>query len=220
MDNYLDSMRAIKFLSADEEAVLFGRAMDGDVGARNVLVESVLPWVVTLVKRFVRERFLPGVEFEDLMSVGSEAVVLAVDGGFDPSKGRLTTYVTRKVFWALDRFCKENRSVVKVPSYLFSEPDKVRDGDLVGRGGVLDGLDFVDDGVGEWEEFGESLFVDLFIAVGELVGDVGIVIKSRLDGKTLKDIGDNMGLSKERVRQLQEKGIGLLRKKLMKKSMG
>ena len=215
MDNYLDGLRGVRFLGAVEEAELFVRARGGDVGARNVLVESVLPWVVTLVKRFCRGRFLPGVEFEDLVSVGGEAVILAVDGGFDPCRGRLTTYVTRKVFWALDLYCKENRSVVHVPAYLFGEPDRVRDGDLVGRGGVLDGLDFGEVGDGEWECFGESLFVDFYVAVGELVGDVGVVVRGRLEGRTLKEIGDSLGLSKERVRQLQERGVVLLRERLV-----
>lgn len=213
---YLSSFGRVKFLSAVEEADLLVRAKGGDIGARNALVESVLPWVIVLLERFVRGRFLRGVEFDDLLSVGVEAVILAVDGGFDSSKGRLTTYVSRKVFWAFDRFCKENGSVVRVPAYLATSLDRVRGSDLVGGGEdvYLDSL--VDNAEhGDWEEFGESLFVDFHAAVGELGGDMGLVVRRRLGGATLQSIADEMGLSKERIRQLQEAGIKELRRKLV-----
>jgi len=209
MDDYYNNLKFVKFLNAEEEAELFVRAKGGDVVARSELIESVLPWVVRLVKRVVDRHSLGNVTFDDLVSIGNEMVILAVDGSFDPGRGRLTTYVTKKVIWAVERYIKENRYIIRIPAYVYAEPERVG-GDLLNSGvGCLD-----DVSVGRLD-VDYSIYVELSDAIDCLPDRIKFVIKNRLDNKTLKELGDELGVSRERVRQLYEEGVVLLRKMIV-----
>lgn len=78
-------------LSSEKEEECLKRMQEGDLEARNTLIEHNLRLVVHLVKKFdIRKE-----SFEDLVSIGTIGLIKAVDT-FDPSRGhKLTTYASR-----------------------------------------------------------------------------------------------------------------------------
>lgn len=78
-------------LSAEEEAELLARKMQGDEEARNILIERNLRLVAHIVKKFDNT----GEDAEDLISIGTIGLIKAINT-FDPGKKtRLATYAAR-----------------------------------------------------------------------------------------------------------------------------
>jgi RNA polymerase sporulation-specific sigma factor len=78
-------------LSAEEEAELLERKMQGDEEARNILIERNLRLVAHIVKKFDNT----GEDTEDLISIGTIGLIKAINT-FDPGKKtRLATYAAR-----------------------------------------------------------------------------------------------------------------------------
>lgn len=82
-----------KPLSADEERVCLEKFKQGDMEARNKLIEHNLRLVAHIAKKYsgsVRDH-------EDLLSIGTIGLIKGISS-FDPSKGtRLATYAARCV---------------------------------------------------------------------------------------------------------------------------
>ena len=80
-----------KPLPAKEEEMWLKRLADGDMEARNVLVEHNLRLVAHIVKKYYTQNG----EQEDLISIGTIGLIKGISS-FDPSKGaRLATYAAR-----------------------------------------------------------------------------------------------------------------------------
>ena len=80
-----------KPLNAQEEAYYLQRAAQGDLEARNVLIERNLRLVVYIARRFENT----GINIEDLISIGTLGLIKAVNT-FSPEKGiKLATYASR-----------------------------------------------------------------------------------------------------------------------------
>lgn len=78
-------------LSAKKEALLLERVSNGDIEARNTLVEHNLRLVAHIVKKY----YTSGCEQDDLISIGTIGLIKAVST-FNNSKGiRLATYAAR-----------------------------------------------------------------------------------------------------------------------------
>lgn len=78
-------------LCKDEEAELITKSKDGDMEARNVLIERNLRLVAHVIKKYKTV----GIDQEDLISIGTIGLIKAVST-FDNSKGiRLATYAAK-----------------------------------------------------------------------------------------------------------------------------
>ncbi|MBR7132823.1 MAG: RNA polymerase sporulation sigma factor SigK [Clostridia bacterium] len=78
-------------LSAAREAELFEKSRNGDIDARNVLIEHNLRLVAHIVKKY----YATGAEQDDLISIGTIGLIKAVST-FNTDKGiRLATYAAR-----------------------------------------------------------------------------------------------------------------------------
>ncbi|KAA0677617.1 sigma-70 family RNA polymerase sigma factor [Roseomonas genomospecies 6] len=110
MDHSLSAfIAAQKFLTAAEERDLITRAQAGSKRARDRLVESHLPLVAANAARVAR---WSGLDDEELLSIGSEEVVKAVDR-FDLSrKARLSTAAGQSVNRAMVEYVLKNRSMI------------------------------------------------------------------------------------------------------------
>lgn len=96
MDYKKQVQQRYKKLSRQEQVVLHKRMKNGDISARNTLVESCLPMVIKIADKFSTNN--KHIDFEDLVQEGNMAVVRAVDV-FDPHKyGAVTTLV----WWAVN----------------------------------------------------------------------------------------------------------------------
>lgn len=78
-------------LSPEEEAVYLTRSQQGDLEARNKLIEHNLRLVAHITKKYYAQT----ADREDLISIGTVGLIKGIST-FDPSKGaRLATYAAR-----------------------------------------------------------------------------------------------------------------------------
>ena len=117
-----------KPLTEEEERRLLLRSREGDLEARNVLIERNLRLVAHIMKKYYAQTS----DQEDLISIGTIGLIKGIST-FDPEKGvRLATYAARCVENAILSPASFNRSIVypKIPDTLI--------------GGFLDGALFAD----------------------------------------------------------------------------
>jgi len=87
---YLNGLRRSNLLTAEQEKFYGAKALNGDLEARNIMIESNLRLVVTISRRY-QNRGLP---LLDIINEGNLGLIRAVEK-FDPSKGfRFSTYAT------------------------------------------------------------------------------------------------------------------------------
>lgn len=148
----------------------------------------------------------PGVEFTDLVSEGSMALLRATEK-FNCSMGfKFSTYACRAIFKGFSRAAKQCYTYnSRFPSqYDYALEDDDRDtrereefqADLADEFGVI-----LRDNLADLSEIERSV-VKLRFSIGKEMPDSPL---------TLKNIGDRLGLTKERIRQIQNKALGKLR---------
>lgn len=230
---FLQDLGRCRPLSADETRRLGARRRDaGDREARAALIESVMPWAVEIARRYNHR----GVALEDLVSLAMEGVVQAVDC-YDPDRALLTTHVVWHVRQKIRRYLAEQTYPIRLPSYVTYSPrvpartrlqaaavrrigsldapaaEEEREtpgGRLADRGLSPDAASIEAEQPAEREARARRLRQH----IAELPGHGPVVMTGVLEGKTLKAIGDTLGLSRERIRQIKLKAFSLLRKRL------
>lgn len=90
--SYVSSGNAFpKPLNKDEELKCLEKAKKGDIDARNILVEKNMRLVAHIAKKYSSS----GLDYEDMLSIGTIGLIKAVNT-FDFDKGsRLATYASR-----------------------------------------------------------------------------------------------------------------------------
>lgn len=92
LNSYLRDIAKIKILPNSEIATLITKAQNGDIVARNKVINSNLRFVVTIAKQFQNR----GIPLMDLISVGNEGVIKAIDK-FNPDRG--VSFLSYAVWW-------------------------------------------------------------------------------------------------------------------------
>ena len=93
-------------LKAEEEQAYLERCAQGDLEARNALVEHNLRLVAHIVKKYDIRR----TQTDDLISIGTIGLIKAVDT-FAPEKGKkLTTYASRCIENEILMYLRKNRN--------------------------------------------------------------------------------------------------------------
>jgi RNA polymerase primary sigma factor len=207
---YLRQMGSRPQLTREQEYALARRARKGDERARETLASSNLAFVVSVAKKFAHR----GARLDDLVQEGNVGLMKAIEH-FDPKKNvRFATYAVWWIRAYITRYLKDNRS-------------QVRGGESE-RGSMVDfSLDVTID------EDGETTFLerleepsagpqDSFIGkeqdeevqaalakVKKRIGDLGWdIVQERLTQdkpRTLEELGQRWGVSRERVRQVELK---------------
>lgn len=94
----------------------------GDVAIRNKLVENYIYVAEILAKKFAGR----GVEYDDLLQVASEALIMGVEK-FDPDVGvQFTTYITPTVTGVIKNYFRDYSRVVRPPRRVYSLAARVR----------------------------------------------------------------------------------------------
>ena len=123
---YLREMEKYPLLSPEEQIELAFKVKEGDVEAKNKLVETNLRLVVSIAKRY-RGR---GLAFLDLIQEGNIGLLKAIDR-FDPSKGfNFSTYATWWIRQAVSRGVVEKARNIRVPDHVhtsITKYNKVKD---------------------------------------------------------------------------------------------
>ncbi len=169
--------------------------------ARSQIVTANMGLVLAMAKKVD----FPGVEFTDLISEGSMALLRASDK-FDFGRGfKFSTYACRAIFKGFSRTAKQNyRYRRRFPAQWDIALEKDDHLDLLRAEDHNNGVDEV-----------RMIFKDNIADLSRVEQSV-IEMRFSLKPKqtkplTLKQVGDKLGLTKERIRQIQNKALAKMR---------
>ena len=204
VETYFKEIRKFKPLTKEKELELTERIKNGDDEAKRALVEANLKFVVTIAKKY-RDEDIP---FEDIISEGNLGLIRAAER-YDASMGN--KFITYAVWW--------------IKAYIqdfIERHDRNRDIDNDLLSSVLSDELCDDDYERELtdinEEFGNTINDMNYQenAITEMVASLEnrerkiLALYFGLDGAkehTLNEIGNELNLSGERVRQIMDKAI-------------
>jgi RNA polymerase primary sigma factor len=176
---------------------------------REKIVHANLPLVPTMARR----KQIKGVDFTELVSEGYMAVLRAVEK-FDASRGyKFSTYACRAIlsgFYRLGRSTQRRRKYI--PVYFDPEMEKSDYDDIYHEDQARYAQETVEEvlrrGSAELSPVEEQVIFHRFAFDGK------DQCKGRKRGKTLGQVGKIMGLSNERVRQIEKASLIKIREAL------
>ena len=193
-------------LTAEEERRYLERSAQGDLEARNILIERNLRLVAHIMKKYYSQ----SADQEDLISIGTIGLIKGIST-FDPSKGaRLATYAAR---------CVENEILMHFRSQKKTQSD-ISLSDCIETGKDGNTLQLLDVICSE-----EDLFEDL--STKELSGKLHEImdrvlserekevlsLRYGLSGReplTQREIADRCGISRSYVSRIEKKALASL----------
>ena len=112
-ENYSRIIKENPLLSKKQEIDLSRKIKQGDLKAKQKLIESNLRLVISIAKKYHRN----DISFEDLLQESSIGLIKAVDR-FDPELGyKFSTYACWWIKQAALQYINENSSNIKVPTH-------------------------------------------------------------------------------------------------------
>ena len=119
---YLGMLSRTSLLTAEQEVALGERVQNGDMAARDHMIEANLRFVVMLARRY-KGRGLP---FDDLVEEGNLGLIRAVEK-FDPAHGcRFSTYAAWWIRQAIERALANQARLVRLPVHVDKGVAQVR----------------------------------------------------------------------------------------------
>ena len=118
---YLKEIGTVALLSPEEETELAKRKSEGDVDAKNKLIEANLRLVVSIAKRYTGR----GMSFLDLIQEGNLGLIKGVEK-FDYTKGyKLSTYATWWIRQSVTRALADQARTIRVPVHMVETINKM-----------------------------------------------------------------------------------------------
>jgi RNA polymerase primary sigma factor len=210
LTSYLSHLGDREQLTREQEYELSGRARKGDESARQQLALSNLPFVVAVARKFANR----GARLDDLIQEGNIGLMKAIEH-FDAKKNvRFATYAVWWIRAYITRYLKDNRSQVRggqserasmIDLSLDAPLDEEADSTYMDKledphHGPQDQLIATE----QAEDVQEALS-----KVRKRIGDLGWdILQERLTQdkpRTLEELGQRWGVSRERVRQVELK---------------
>jgi RNA polymerase primary sigma factor len=217
---YFKDIKKYKSLTKEEEKVLFKKIKEGDIEARNQILEANLKFVVKIAKNY--KGF--GVPFDELISEGNMGLIRAMNK-FDGENNDVKFFSYGK-WWIMQsmqdyikrRNISDNNEIsqdekeTKIND-LYDENDDYHD----------DSMAFEDLSISEHELTSEKINI-IKNLLSDLSNDENFIIQSYFgmnteNGKpmTLEEIGNILHISSERVRQKKEMILRKIRSHALEK---
>ncbi len=199
------------------------RRVAGDVSARNELVERNLPLALH-VARSTMARW-PN-DADDIMAAAAGGLMRAADK-FDPDRGmRFSTYAIPWIKQGITRFLKNDTRLIRIPVYIQEKvgrerspeyaaaADRVRAFRPVGFAGADLDFEIVSDAADDGPDLDDR--AALAAALDGLAPRHREILARRFglggrDRQTLLAIGNDLGFTRERARQIETEALNLLR---------
>ena len=199
-----------KPLTPEEERHYLARAAQGDLEARNILVERNLRLVAHVMKKYYAQT----ADQEDLISIGTIGLIKGVST-FDASKGaRLATYAAR---------CVENEILMYFRSQRKSAQD-VSLSDYIetgAEGAPLELMDVLSEDCDLLEEVsGRETVARLRQAVERCLSEQErqvVVLRYGLGGEAplrQRQVAERLGISRSYISRIEKRALGKLRAEL------
>lgn len=225
----------LPFLTKEEELALLEIVHHSEdekerIDARNELVMRNIRLIFLTTKK--SRRF--GFTIEECMGVAVDAFMYSISK-FDFRDVRLSTYAVTAIRHMVTRWASEQRGVLRTPAVFLNKKAYDKSSDSVKRALAVarrpqistdhsrsDNSGDAFDTIGQQLPFrdvdgatphGPSL-EEFNAAVNKLTGRSWVIISMRLEGATLGTIGFALGVTRERVRQLEKKAREQLRRLL------
>jgi RNA polymerase primary sigma factor len=208
LSHYLRSLGGHRQLTREDEYELSRRARKGDEGARQTLAQSNLPFVVAVARKFQNR----GARLDDLVQEGNVGLMKAIEH-FDPKKNvRFATYAVWWIRAYITRYLKDNRSQVRggeserlsMSDFSLDTPIE-DDSETTYLERLEDGAQIQDETFLRSERDGEV--AEALTRVKKRLGELGWdILQERLTQekpRTLEELGQRWGVSRERVRQVE-----------------
>ena len=110
---YKDKLSKIyKSLDKEEQIDLCGKMKTGDIDARNSIINSCLPLVIHIAKKFRRNN--KHIDLEDMIQEGNITLIKVIDK-WDVEKGSISTYATRCITNSLIDMITDARYHINYP---------------------------------------------------------------------------------------------------------
>lgn len=203
---YLGEIGYSPLLTAEEEVYFARRALRGDVASRRRMIESNLRLVVKIARRYGNR----GLALLDLIEEGNLGLIRAVEK-FDPERGfRFSTYATWWIRQTIERAIMNQTRTIRLPIHIVKELNVyLRTARELSH--KLDHEPSAEDTTQD-NDMKQSIVKWLF----ELNAKQREVLARRFgllgyEAATLEDVGREIGLTRERVRQIQVEGLRRLR---------
>lgn len=221
LDRYIEEICREQVLTADEERELAGRIARGDGKAAEKLVTANLRFVISMANKY-RGR---GVDVEDLVSEGNIALMNAA-AKFDASRSRFVSYAVPMVRRAMEQAVESQGALYRVPRGEATAAEKRRsralsvDAPLGGRENINLLSLLVNPNAPEADAMFEdsphgSLLADALGVFDERERRVvAAVFGIGCERLTMAEAAAEMGLKRERVRQIRDKAVRKLSKQL------
>ncbi len=118
---YLTEIGRVSLLNAQQEVDLAQRIEQGDMGAKNALIEANLRLVVSIAKKYVGR----GMSLLDLIQEGNTGLIRAVEK-FDWHRGyKFSTYATWWIRQAITRGLADQARTIRIPVHMVETSNKL-----------------------------------------------------------------------------------------------
>ncbi len=150
-----------RLLTDEEEYILAVKAKEGDLSARNKLIESNLRFVVKIAKQFQGR----GIPLEDLIQEGSVGLTVAIDK-FEPQKGY--KFISYGVWWVrqtIQKAIAEKSRMIRLPMNRSAELARINQ---VKQSLEKEGLEVTDETIAQLCELDRETVRDLIQISSEI----------------------------------------------------
>lgn len=217
---YYDELKKCKPITRAKEKELIIKAKNGDLKAQNEILEANLRFVFNVANRYKGN----GACISDLISEGNMGLVKAIQK-FDPDKN--VKFISYAVWWirnSIQEFIKKRQTIINIEKeedtlnapvvYNYANYDE--EDEFVSKKEVV----LSDEEDEEKKELHKSqkLIVDKILSK---LSDRERYIIEQYYGigcrkeKNLEEIGNELGITKERVRQVKQVGLNKLRSEIL-----